>query len=48
MVVIKQQTMPGADVFIRGGVSPADTIDITHYDWPGELEPPTPLTSPRR
>jgi len=35
MVVIKQQTMPGADVFILGGLSPDTPIDITHYDWPG-------------
>jgi len=35
MVVIKQQTMPGADVFILGGVSPDTPIDIVHYDWPG-------------
>jgi hypothetical protein len=35
MVVIKQQTMPGADVFILGGVSPDLPIDIVHYDWPG-------------
>jgi len=35
MVVIKQQTMPGSDVFIRGGATTEDSIDITHYDWPG-------------
>ena len=35
MVVIKQQTMPGADVFILGGLSPDVAIDILHYDWPG-------------
>ena len=29
MVVIKQQTMPGADVFILGGLSPDAPIDIT-------------------